>query len=329
MRRSSVPKYRLVAALMRACGMNSNPPSQIKTVRCVSVVIFAGLLVGMTWIGAHQVRAQQHPPVVSSVRLYVFDCGRLKSPNPQVLLDHGVTTTDMAVTAYLIVNPHGTLLWDTCVIPDDNIKPEGTTEFRATASKTLRGQLAQIGYKPEDITYLALSHSHYDHSANANEFAGSTWIVSQAERDFMFPDPPPPPRPNANPPRGVSPTETAARYSALKESKTKILDNVHNFDVFGDGTVIVVPTPGHTPGHQSLLVKLAKTGPVILAGDLYHYPAEFTDRTFDPYGGKSSEMENESRAKIDTLIKEAGAQLWISHDLVHFNTLKISPQYYD
>lgn len=293
----------------------------------VSLPLLIALL-GIFCLAAHQVPAQQRQQV-NSVRLYVFDCGRLKSANPQILLDHGVTTTDMSVTAYLIVHPRGTLLWDTCVIPDENIKPDGTTEFRATASKTLRGQLAQIGYKPEDITYLALSHSHYDHSANANEFAGSTWIVSKAERDIMFPDPPPPPRPNANPGRGLSAAETAARYSALRNSKTTILDNVHNFDVFGDGTVIVVPTPGHTPGHQSLFVKLAKTGPVILAGDLYHYPIEVTDRDFNPYGGKVSDLENESRARIDALIKQTDAKLWISHDLLLFNTLKLSPDYYD
>ena len=130
----------------------------------------------------------QTPP---SVRLYIFDCGTLKSGNPDVLLQRGVTTTDMSVAAYLIVHPRGTLLWDTGVIPDDLIQPGGTTEARATVHKTLRSQLSEIGYKPSDITYLALSHNHYDHSANANAFAGSTWLVQKAERDAMFPDKPP------------------------------------------------------------------------------------------------------------------------------------------
>src|SRR5882672_4146538 len=127
----------------------------------------------------------------TAVKLYVFDCGTLKSGNPGVLLERGVTTTDMSVAAYLIVHPRGTLLWDTGVIPDELIQPAGTTEARATVHKTLKGQLAEIGYKPSDITYLALSHNHYDHSANANAFAGSTWLVQRAERDAMFPDKPP------------------------------------------------------------------------------------------------------------------------------------------
>jgi glyoxylase-like metal-dependent hydrolase (beta-lactamase superfamily II) len=113
---------------------------------------------------------QKQGQAVSSVKLYVFDCGRLKSGNPQPLLDRGITTTDMSVAAYLVVHPGGTLVWDTGVIADELVKPEGTTEARATVHKTLIGQLAEIGYKPGDITYLALSHNHYDHSANANEF---------------------------------------------------------------------------------------------------------------------------------------------------------------
>ena len=122
------------------------------------------------------------------VKLYILDLGQLKSANPQPLLDRGVTVTDMSVVAYLIVHPRGTLLWDSGTVPDELVKPEGTTIARATVKKTLTGQLAEIGYKPADITCLALSHYHYDHSANANAFAGSTWLVQRPERAAMFPD---------------------------------------------------------------------------------------------------------------------------------------------
>jgi len=135
--------------------------------------LFLAILLGV----AGQRAARQTP---APVKLYVFDCGTLKSGNPGVLLERGVTTTDMSVSAYLIVHPRGTLLWDTGVIPDELIQPGGTTEARATVHKTLKGQLAEIEYKPSDITYLALSHNHYDHSANSNSFAGSTWLVQKA-----------------------------------------------------------------------------------------------------------------------------------------------------
>src|SRR5437016_9406118 len=256
----------------------------------------------------------QTPP---SVRLYIFDCGTLKSGNPDVLLQRGVTTTDMAVTAYLVVHPRGTLLWDTGVIPDDLIQPGGTTEARATVHNTLRSQLSEIGYKPSDITYLALSHNHYDHSANSNSFAGSTWLVQKAERAAMFPDTPP-----------STPSNAAVRFSALKSSKTMLLDG--DYDVFGDGSVVIIATPGHTPGHQSLFLKLATTGPVLLSGDLYHYPAERTLKDFTPFASLgNAEKETASKAKVEALLKKEGATLWIQHDIVAYAGLKKSPAYYD
>ena len=253
----------------------------------------------------------------ASLRLYVFDCGNLKSGNPDVLLARGVKVTDMSVAAYLIVHPQGTLLWDTGVIPDDLIKPDGTTEARATVKKTLKGQLAEIGYKSSDITYLALSHNHYDHSANANSFAGSTWLVQRQERDVMFPDTP-----------SATPNAAAQRFSALQYGKTIVLDGDH--DVFGDGSVIIISTPGHTPGHQSLFVNLKKTGPIVLSGDLYHYPAERTLKDFTPFAALgNSEQEKRSKIKVEAWLQEKNATLWIQHDLIAWATLKKSPAYYE
>src|SRR5256886_141232 len=264
-------------------------------------------------VAGQRAAAQTRAPI----RLYVFDCGTLKSGNPGVRLERGVTTTDMSVAAYLIVHPRGTLLWDTGVIPDELVQPGGTTEARATVHKTLKGQLAEIGYKPSDITYLALSHNHYDHSANSNSFAGSTWLVQKAERAAMFPDTPP-----------ATPNTAAPRFSAPKGTKTMLLDG--DYDVFGDGTVVIVATPGHTPGHQSLFVKLPKTGPVVLSGDLYHYPAERTLKDFTPFAALgNAEVETASKAKVEALLKGKKATLWIQHDILAYARLKKSPAYYE
>ena len=254
---------------------------------------------------------------VNSARLYVFDCGRLKSGNPDVLTAWGVKVTDMSVEAFLIVHPRGTLLWDAGVIPDELVKPEGTVEARATVHTTLQGQLAAIGYKPSDIKYLALSHNHYDHSANGNNFAGSTWLVQRPERAFMFPDTPP-----------ATPINQSARWSELKNSNAIILDG--DYDVFGDGSVVIISTPGHTPGHQSLLVNLNKTGPVLLSGDLYHYPAERELKDFTPFANLGDPaQEAASKAKVEALLKEKHAKLWIQHDLIADAKLRKSPAFYE
>ena len=257
------------------------------------------------------------------IKLYAFDCGTLKSGNPAPLLEHGLTTTDMSVAAYLIVHPRGVLLWDTGVIPDAMIQPGGTTSFRATVQKTLQSQLAEIGYKPSDINFLALSHYHYDHSANANAFAASTWLVQKTERELMFSGTLGPSSPN-------SPASEAviARFAALQNSKTTLLDG--DYDVFGDGTVVIISTPGHSPGHQSLFVNLPKTGAVVLTGDLYHYPAERESKDFTPFAALGNPaMEAASKQKIEALLVQKHADLWIQHDLIANRNVKKSPAFYE
>jgi glyoxylase-like metal-dependent hydrolase (beta-lactamase superfamily II) len=107
-----------------------------------------------------------------------------------------------------------------------------------------------------------------------------------------------------------------------------ILDG--DYDVFGDGTVVVISTPGHTPGHQSLFVKFKKTGAVVLSGDLYHYPAERTLKDFTPFAALCNPaQEVASKAKIEALLKEKKAKLWIQHDIVANAELKKSPAYYE
>ena len=146
-------------------------------------------------------------------------------------------------------------------------------------------------------------------------FASSTWLVSQAERDIMFSDKP-------------APVKVDKNYSALKNSKTTILSATADYDVFGDGTVIIKPTPGHTPGHQVLYLKLPKTGPVLVAGDLWHYQEErHTDNV--PTFEYNKEQSLASRAKIEDFLKTSGAQLWIEHDYATNSKLKKSPAYYE
>ena len=116
-----------------------------------------------------------------------------------------------------------------------------------------------------------------------------------------------------------------ANYSGLEHNKTVLLDGDH--DVFGDGTVMLISTPGHTPGHQSLMMKLTKTGTIILTGDLYHYAAERTLKTLPNADNKP--VTAASRAKVEELLKQPRTQLWIQHDIVGNATLEKSPQYYE
>jgi glyoxylase-like metal-dependent hydrolase (beta-lactamase superfamily II) len=255
---------------------------------------------------------------VQAQRLYVFDCGRIEAMGVETygFKEGEVKSRDFFVPCYLVVHPRGTLMWDVGVIPDSAFPAGGGPAVQGimSSAKTLKSQLAQVGHPPSGITYLAMSHYHSDHTANAGDFAGSTWLVRQLERDAVFSD---------KPPRIVQPSH----FAALKNSKTIILKD-DEYDVFGDGTVIIKSAPGHTPGHQVLFLKLPKTGPLLIAGDLYHFPEERTMNRF-PTFEFDKEQSAASRAMIDAFLKKTGAQMWIEHDLETNLKLKMAPAFYE
>jgi N-acyl homoserine lactone hydrolase len=270
-------------------------------------------------------QTQGHASRPTSPRLYVFDCGKLKLGDTSVygFAPNDLATAEMSVPCFLVAHPKGTLMWDAGVLPDKDLS-SGQSLTRgnpgssalATVTKPLKAQLAETGYSPADITFLALSHCHWDHTANANDFARATWLVRQEERDAMFVQPP-----------TFARCLTSETFSALKDSKTVILKR-DEYDVFGDGTVIIKSAPGHTPGHQVLFVKLRNTGAVLLSGDLYHYPEERAQKRV-PKTDFNREQTAASRTAIEAFLKKTGAQLWIQHDMTANAKLKKAPAYYD
>jgi len=288
--------------------------------KILRLAVFAAALAALTVVPLVSAQRGARPPVPTSVRLYILDCGKITGVGEAAFgFQPGqLANTEMFTPCYLIVHPQGSLMWDTGEIPDRDFKAPGpTTAGPFSITKPLLPQLAAIGYTPADITYLALSHYHGDHTANANAFASSIWIVQKIERDAMFA----PPQPGARGPNAPN----LAYFGELEKSKTLLL-NSQDHDIFGDGTVVLKFTPGHTPGHQSLFLKLAKTGPLILTGDLYHYPEEMKLKIV-PSSDFNKEQTAKSREMIETFAKTAGAQIWIQHDASA--KLKKSPEYYD
>ena len=288
------------------------------------------LLVGLIGLSGSAGGAAQSAPAKAqlpkTVRLYVFDCGLLNITTEGVLRYHvtlaQVGETRMSVPCFLIAHPRGTLMWDLGVIPDAVVEAQtqgparanNTAASAAVVTRTLKSQLARIGYRPADITYFAISHSHGDHSANMNEFAASTWLARPAERDFMW----------AENNTRVNPSF----YTELKNSKPVILDK-DEYDVFGDGQVVIKSAPGHTPGHQVLVLSLASTGRVMLSGDLYHYPPERTLHTAPPDNEFNVAQSAASRTMIEEYLRRTKTTLWIEHDFKANARLKKSPAYYD
>jgi len=289
---------------------------------CLGVAL---ALVAISGIEAQDGSKAATPP--SRLRLYVFDCG-LINVNRAGTERYNVTPEQVgemrfSVPCYLVAHPRGTLMWDLGIVPDDTViarargevgNPTATREAVAPVSRTLRSQLADAGYAPEDITYFAFSHAHSDHNANANMFAGSTWLARPAERDFMFEE-------------GNTRVNTTF-YDQIKDSKTISIDT-DEYDVFGDGSVVMKSAPGHTPGHQVLVLNLASTGLIMLSGDLYHYAAERTFKVAPPATDFNPEQTAASRQNIEAYLERTGATLWIEHDFRHNATLRKAPSFYD
>jgi N-acyl homoserine lactone hydrolase len=280
----------------------------------------AGALLALLGCSAKAPPAAAEAPVPAGPRLYVMDCGSISPMDPglfSVKREEIAGDVSFASPCYLVVHPEGTLVWEVGQVPDAKIADDGTEAVEQDilkATRRLETQLAAVGHPVASIDFMAMSHYHADHTANANAFAGSTWIVQQAEYDMMFKE-------------GEVDIRSPATYGALKDAKRITLDNADH-DVFGDGTVVVKTAPGHTPGHQMLFLRLANFGPLLLEGDLYHLPEERSlDRvpTFD----FDAALTRATRVKVEQFLKDTGAQMWIQHDPPTYAALKKAPEYYD
>jgi len=241
-------------------------------------------------------------------RLYLMDCGH-NSAKDQARWSPGVNVgkpIELSDTCVLIKHREQWLLWDTGYPDAVADRPVDTPVGHATRAKKLISQLGELNLKPSDIAFVAISHTHGDHVGNVDLFPDSTLLIQKAEVDWAFADGKPAP--------------------FKKDRPMRLLTG--DFDVFGDGSATLLSTPGHTPGHQSLLVHLDKTGWVLLTGDAAHFKDNW-DNDRVPSINSNAEQTHASHALLAKIIAEKKAALWINHDLPTFDSLKHSPEFYD
>ncbi|HZP98344.1 MAG TPA: N-acyl homoserine lactonase family protein [Reyranella sp.] len=241
-------------------------------------------------------------------RLYVMDCGH-NSAKDQSLWSPGVKVgrpIEQANTCALIKHGRQWLLWDTGYPDAVADHPVDTPVGHATRARTLAAQLNEIGVQPADIAFVAVSHTHADHIGNVDRFSAATLLIQKAEFDWAF--------------------APGKRPLFKKNRPLRLLEG--DLDIFGDGSVVLLSTPGHTPGHQSLLVHLAKAGWIVLTGDVAHFKDNW-DNDRVPSINTDAEQTHASRARLARIVVDKKAQLWINHDLATFESLKHSPQFFD
>jgi len=254
--------------------------------------------------------AQSGKPGVE--KLYILNCGEgvagdISRWSPGV--NEG-KSMDFVDTCYLIKHAQGWFLWDTGIADAVAAMPNGLAPADPKAihwrrPKTLAAQLDQLQVKPSDIKAMAVSHTHPDHIGNVEMFPTSVLYVQKAEYEWPGAD-------------------GAPRFKP--EHPTTKLEG--DRDVFGDGSITILSTPGHTPGHQSLLVKLPKTGAVVLSGDAVHFRDNWDNRRVPALNFNKEQTQASMQKIADTLTKE-NAQLWINHDKAQRDGLKMSPEFYD
>jgi glyoxylase-like metal-dependent hydrolase (beta-lactamase superfamily II) len=245
-------------------------------------------------------------------RLYILNCGEgvsgdISRWSPGVNVGKSMDFVD---NCYLIKHSQGWLLWDTGVTDAIAAMPDGQKPSDARAThwkrpKTLASQLEQLGVKPADIKYVAVSHTHPDHIGNITMFPQSTVLVQKAEYEWPSP---------------------FARTLQTGASAVNKLEGDH--DVFGDDSVRLIATPGHTPGHQSLLVKLTNTGSLLLSGDAVHFKDNWENRRVPDINFDKEQTAASLQRMAEVLAKE-NAQLWINHDKAQRDSLKMAPEFYD
>lgn len=270
------------AALLAACTPKTETPAEPETVEIAEVSDAAPLTVD------------------------VLDCGTIGVSDLDAFSSSGDFAgqqDEFTDTCYLINHPNGRLLWDLGV--PGILKEAGPVTqdiFTVSLNATITDQLAELGLTSADVDYVSISHSHFDHIGQIDQVQNATWIVNQKELDAMIP------------PDGSVPNTSADQILLFKAfSGLKREAFTGEKDVFGDGSVVIFETPGHTPGHTSLQLLMPEAGPILLTGDLYHR-AESRPLSRVPRFNYDEAQTLASMAAFEERANRLGAKVIIQHE---------------
>jgi glyoxylase-like metal-dependent hydrolase (beta-lactamase superfamily II) len=258
--------------------------------------------------------------VVSQLLLFRLDCGTIEISDLNDFADDGSyagVTDTFTNTCWLVRHPAGDLLWDTGlpgILAGQGEQTQGV--YTISMDRTITSQLRDIGMNTGEVEYVAISHSHFDHTGQIDQVPGASWIAHEAEVAAMF---------------GSSDDE--AQFVAFEGLKRETFTGER--DVFGDGSVRIIEAPGHTPGHSVLFVNLPETGPLLLVGDLWHrtesreggkIPRFNWDVLTPPAGVEPGAISRASLAKIEEIAAQTGARIIIQHEPDSVGSLPAFPE---
>ena len=214
-------------------------------------------------------------------------------------------------SCYLIKHGDRYMLWDTGLTDELVGRPFDNETQTLTVRRSLVDQLAQINVRPADIGTIGISHWHFDHTGQAGRFPQARLLMGRGDIELLRRTPP------------VDPDSVRAMAHWLTGTgRLEPIDGDH--DVFGDGRVVMLDLPGHTPGHYALLVRLA-SGPVLLSGDLYHFTEQVENRGVPPFNHDRADTLA-SMDRYDRIARNLRARTIIQHEPADIAKLPAFPQ---
>lgn len=268
-------------------------------------------------------------PVAASAdatpRLYTLDCGHASFRDFSAASDTGDydgRPAELADPCFLIQHAKGWLLWDAGLPPTlpasvtGGRSPKAMEEqlgFRTWLGRPIADQLREMGLTPDDIGWIAFSHLHFDHVGQAALFRRATWILNREELDWALAQP-------------AHVSMAAELLASRPADRTTFISG--DLDVFGDGSVRILKTPGHTPGSSVLVVRLAKSGPVILSGDLY-LTREGREHQQVPAVNADRADTLASMNRVEAIVKRLHARVIVQHSPQDFASMPKPPAFID
>ena len=259
-----------------------------------------------------------------SIRLYMFQTGILKCKENDIKMNSSLDPYEIPVPWYFIMHPKGNVIIDGGIAVECAKDPVGywgaITQVSWPVMKEEEGcvnALKSIGISPESIRYVLQSHLHLDHTGALGHFPNATHIVQRSEYDYAY----------------TADWFSAAGYIKKDFDKPNLKwyflkgESHDEFDVFGDGTIRIIFTPGHSPGHSSFLVTLPESGSLLLTVDASYTLDHWNEKALP--GFMTSAVDTvRSVTKLHYMAERYNAQVVTGHDPDAWPSFKKAPDFY-
>lgn len=271
-----------------------------------------GLAIGLAALAGTPAAAQT-APAGAAPEIWRLDCGEIQVTNLNVFSDaylYEGQQKRLVASCYLIKHGDRYLLWDTGLSATYLGQTREEGPFRMSLRERILPQLARINVRPEQISFVGISHYHFDHTGQLADFPGATLLIGAPDWEVLR--------------AGQGPEGLATPFRRWIDGGGTVQPVPGDHDVFGDRSVVMLNLPGHTPGHHALLVRLAGRGPVLLSGDQFHFTEQVANDGVPGFNHNRADTLASS-ARLLAIARSLNAELIIQHEASDIGRLPAFP----